>query len=314
MKFCFLVNPFSGGKRGKIVAERLGMLLDQNVFEGEVLLLPKNDAHEQISRACKADRIIVVGGDGTVMQSMQLLTSDSPPVGIIPLGTGNDLAREIGSIWGNSFSELEEALTFFKKSKTREIALWELTFNNSTTKTVNFCNYVSIGFDALVTDRFTNWREERWAVFDKFGKFGNRFGYFITGLRSLPDGFIEPIDISSEEHAVTTKKHRALIFSNISSMMGFVRSNKSSNPFDKKIELLGTNSILDYTKMLFQQFLPITAGMRYGSAQSWKCTSLPKKFYVQADGETLGAISADSFEIKYVRGVNLLVANSLADG
>ena len=53
-------------------------------------------AHE--AAACgRYDAIVAAGGDGTIRQvAAALLDSDGPPLGIVPMGTGNVLAHEIG--------------------------------------------------------------------------------------------------------------------------------------------------------------------------------------------------------------------------
>jgi len=58
----------------------------------------RGDAQAVASRTTKDqyDRIAVAGGDGTVNEVLNGLTPDSPPVGLIPMGTANVLAAEIG--------------------------------------------------------------------------------------------------------------------------------------------------------------------------------------------------------------------------
>ncbi|KAF3485990.1 hypothetical protein F2Q69_00052292 [Brassica cretica] len=64
---------------------------------------------DECAKECRARlRIMVAGGDGTVGWVLGCLgelnkdeTSHIPPVGVIPLGTGNDLSRSFG--WGGSF-------------------------------------------------------------------------------------------------------------------------------------------------------------------------------------------------------------------
>src|SRR5690242_9705199 len=50
-----------------------------------------------ISRmADQVDRVVIGGGDGTLNAAAPALRSSGLPLGIVPLGTANDLARTLG--------------------------------------------------------------------------------------------------------------------------------------------------------------------------------------------------------------------------
>ncbi|CAK8534423.1 unnamed protein product [Lathyrus sativus] len=116
------INPRSGGRHGSDLMERLQDLMsDEQVFD---LLDVKPNEFIQYGLSCletlassgdtcaketrERIRIMVAGGDGSVGWVLGCLTELNtqgrepvPPVGIIPLGTGNDLSRCFG--WGGSF-------------------------------------------------------------------------------------------------------------------------------------------------------------------------------------------------------------------
>ncbi|KAK7327712.1 hypothetical protein VNO77_21800 [Canavalia gladiata] len=116
------INPRSGGRHGPVLMERLQHLIS----EEQVFDLSEVKPHEfiqyglgclealaDLGDSCASEtresiRIMVAGGDGTVGWVLGCLTElhiqrrvPVPPVGIIPLGTGNDLSRSFG--WGGSF-------------------------------------------------------------------------------------------------------------------------------------------------------------------------------------------------------------------
>lgn len=99
------VNSRSGGQLGGYLIH----MFRQNLNPLQVVDLHKTDPKVALRQFCELPRvrILVCGGDGTVawiLQTMESLSGDTPkpPVGILPLGTGNDLARVLG--WGGGFN------------------------------------------------------------------------------------------------------------------------------------------------------------------------------------------------------------------
>ncbi|RVW25268.1 Diacylglycerol kinase 3 [Vitis vinifera] len=116
------INSRSGGRHGPELKERLQELMSrEQVFDlsavkphefiqyGLGCLEKLAEQGDQCAKEVREKmRIVVAGGDGTVgwvLGSLGELDKQNrepvPPVGIIPLGTGNDLSRSFG--WGGSF-------------------------------------------------------------------------------------------------------------------------------------------------------------------------------------------------------------------
>jgi len=91
-----LTNPTSGkGKGGRVSAAVAPRLRDAGFTVRE---LAGRDADEalDLARRCVADGVetlVVVGGDGMVHLAVQALAGSSTRLGLVPAGTGNDVAR-----------------------------------------------------------------------------------------------------------------------------------------------------------------------------------------------------------------------------
>ncbi|XP_041968678.1 diacylglycerol kinase theta isoform X3 [Aricia agestis] len=156
-------------------------------------------------------KILVCGGDGTigwVLQCLDNVGQDSqcsnPPCAIVPLGTGNDLARVLR--WGSGYTGCEDPLSLLRDViDAEEIRLdrWTVVFHpedkqdepkdlskqipcsqsedNSQILVMN--NYFGIGIDADLCLDFHNAREENPNKFNS--RLRNKGVYVKMGLRKM---------------------------------------------------------------------------------------------------------------------------------
>ncbi|MEL0149669.1 MAG: diacylglycerol kinase family protein [Pontimonas sp.] len=99
--------------------------------------------------------LVVVGGDGMVHLGAQLAREKNVPLGVIPAGTGNDLARHLGLPLG-SISQATEHLITALRGEPSEI---DLGIAKSMAGVEHpFACVFSAGFDALVNERANSLR------------------------------------------------------------------------------------------------------------------------------------------------------------
>jgi len=113
--------------------------------------------------AKKPDALVVVGGDGMVSLGVNLLAHTRVPLGIIPSGTGNDMARGLGIPVGNTEAAIE-ALVDALARPARAIDAGRIRHLDSETgeeTTTWFASVLSAGFDAIVNERANRLRHPR---------------------------------------------------------------------------------------------------------------------------------------------------------
>lgn len=117
-----------------------------------------------ISRmADQVDRVVIGGGDGTLNAAAPALRSSGLPLGIVPLGTANDLARTLGIP-----TDPVAAAQVVAAGRTTRIDLGEVNGQP-------FFNVASIGFGADLADALTRDSKRRWGS----------LGYAVAALRLL---------------------------------------------------------------------------------------------------------------------------------
>ncbi|KAL0962741.1 hypothetical protein UPYG_G00344710 [Umbra pygmaea] len=180
------VNPKSGGNQGtKVLQMFMWMLNPRQVFD-----LSQGGLKEALELYRKVPnlRILACGGDGTVGWILSALDelgmTPHPPVAVLPLGTGNDLARTLN--WGGGYTDepVSKVLCQVEDGSVVQLDRWNLQVERSPAQPEEgtqklplnvFNNYFSLGFDAHVTLEF---HESREANPEKFNsRFRNKMFY-----------------------------------------------------------------------------------------------------------------------------------------
>ncbi len=99
MKLLFIVNPGSGSDEVNFNTIITDYFINLTQHEAEIYELPPNcalDTLKGIINKSMADRVVAVGGDGTIKLVAESLLRSEIPIGIIPAGSANGMAKELG--------------------------------------------------------------------------------------------------------------------------------------------------------------------------------------------------------------------------
>lgn len=180
-----IINPNSGVKgRTRQIEQELSAFLEQHGLQASIFhSLYRGNGAEWARKAIRdgAERIIAVGGDGTINDVASALVGTGIPFGIIPSGSGNGFARNFGFPL-----DIREAIPYSILSVGRKKIDCGKVNNH-----YYFFNVMGVGFDALIAREF-----------EQFGIRGP-LPYFWAGVTSFfsyqpPELHI--FDESNEEH------------------------------------------------------------------------------------------------------------------
>jgi diacylglycerol kinase (ATP) len=144
----FIINPISGGVRPDVArarAELASAIVDRHGDPAEVFVTERAGHARDLTKAAVARgaRLVMAwGGDGTINEVASALAFGEVPLGIVPAGSGNGLARQLGISPTPS-----EAIRHAISAEPRAIDVGEAGDRM-------FVNLAGIGFDAYIASRF----------------------------------------------------------------------------------------------------------------------------------------------------------------
>lgn len=139
-----IVNPLSGaGANPHIAAERVALLTERGIT---AVHLTEHRGHAAelaaVAVAQGARTVLAWGGDGTINEVGSVVAGTSTALGIVPAGSGNGFAAELGVPW-----QPGAAIDVVMHGRDRLIDAGELDGRL-------FFNIAGIGFDAVVAEQF----------------------------------------------------------------------------------------------------------------------------------------------------------------
>ncbi len=231
-----------------------------------------------------ADVVLAAGGDGTVRAVAQALVHAPAALGLLPLGTGNLLVRNLGLPYNDIAGCLHVAL----HGSERRIDLGLITLRNDRTESGSehlFLVMGGAGFDAsVVTDAKQELKE-------KFGW----LAYSEAGVRHLP-GRRRRISISLDGGAPQTRKVRSLLVANCGKLPAGVDFVPDAVIDDGYLDVvvLSPRSLLGWTWMAAKILLrhrggiPVISYYRVREITVWSAEPIA----TQLDGDPSGAMTS----------------------
>ncbi|PJJ81895.1 diacylglycerol kinase [Salinibacterium amurskyense] len=158
LRLVVAINPTASFGRGRNVGPRAVEAL--RALGHEVTALEQPNFALLLKRGRKAvakkpDALLVVGGDGMVNLGTNLVAKTKVPLGIIPSGTGNDMARGLGIPYSDTDAAVASVVRGLARP-TRAIDAGSVTYVDEATgaaATRWFACVLSAGFDAIVNER-----------------------------------------------------------------------------------------------------------------------------------------------------------------
>jgi len=148
LSVAIIINPISGGAKPGTAARRAQIALDAVERHGdrpEVFVTERPGHARELALAATARDVRLVlawGGDGTINEVASALVFGEVPLGIIPAGSGNGLANELGVS-----RRPERAIAQALASEGRLIDVGEIERRY-------FVNLAGVGFDAHIAAAF----------------------------------------------------------------------------------------------------------------------------------------------------------------
>ncbi len=297
-KAALLYNPDSGGSRQqrKELQTALEILrgggVEAELYAGK----SREEAADLIRQAIAAgcDTVFACGGDGTVNNVAQVLANTAVAMGILPTGTANALAHDLGVPF-----KIPSAAQAALKAEKRRVALGRITCQelDGVRRTRFFVVAAGIGVDAHLFYKLLTGTKQRLGMAAYYAKAWHMwFTYHMTRFRveyHTQDGV--------ERQTASVTEFLAVRIREFGGIVRELAPGASLDRNDMRLILCHTDRRLAYlayvTRGLLRRKWAIP-GIELAYGTSAVCDyaesrSDARKIYVEADGELIGSLPAE---------------------
>jgi YegS/Rv2252/BmrU family lipid kinase len=293
-------NPAAGRGRAHRDPQAVSEALTARGLDHEIVLTERPGHAAQLvrERGGTFDTVLVVGGDGTLHETIQALDLDRHRLGVIPWGSGNDFAWVTG--WPR---DLDACLDRVRAAREARIDLGELiaTFAGGRTVSCRFHNNVGFGFEALVNAASSGRHAIKGPLI-----------YLVALLKTLPRFRSYAVRVTSTE--ACPADGAAVAFSGTVSMLAALNGRRVGGAFllapggridDGRLDLVRADA-MNLARMLL--LFPLTFGGRHVRSRRIHIgpfvtvrVEAPEGIPVYVDGEFLGP-DAGAVELRCLPG------------
>ena len=221
MRICIIMNPNAGSaERGEALREAVAGRSDMIIRETR----RPGEARELAAAALRSgyELIVAAGGDGTINEVVNGLAADfeKATLGIIPLGTGNDLARTLALP-----DDPREALALLTEGVVRRIDLIKIETANTMVYGVNAA---AGGFSGQVDEALSDELKATWGP----------LAYLIGAVSVLPDLTGYETSIAWEDGPFERVEALNVVVGNGRTVAGGLQVAPTANPEDGLLDVV----------------------------------------------------------------------------
>jgi len=272
LKLLFVINPVSGGKEKHDWEASIREFFKDKPHNPEFFLLTGKDDKRSVEHyieRIQPDRVVAVGGDGTVKMLTELLKETQTPLGIIPAGSANGMAKELGIP-----IKVEEALQIILNGACQKIDLIKINEEE-------ICVHLSdIGLNAMLVKQFEQSKKR------------GMWGYGKAVFRMLWEKQKMKVTIKTDD-AIIKRNAYMVAIANARKYGTGANINPDGNVADGKFEvvLVRKLNVFEICKAIFTERSFHPERIEIFSTKNLQL-DLHRKAYFQIDGEYIGKITS----------------------
>jgi YegS/Rv2252/BmrU family lipid kinase len=274
-----IANPAS--RSGARLVDRACRAITERGATCDVVLTERAGHAREISqlRGKDYDIVFALGGDGTVMEIAGALAGSGTPIGVLPGGTGNLLARALGIS-----RNIDKAVNALMEGEVRQIDLGVVMGQR-------FAVAAGVGIDAAMVAETPAWMKRRLGV----------LSYTIIATKAalravlFRQFFVARIDVDGE---IVERRAAAVLFANFGSILEERLTFGPDIAIDDGMLdccIFSPNNLWDAVRIMWRvtrrDFRPDRA-LLYRKGKRFRLETVPV-LPIQADGELLGVTPVD---------------------